>query len=119
MGGMLWFSVSCAPRHHWGNRGIENGDHGTALPYALGKKGMVEPRMGQNLVWFQMSAESTESLGKRQPFPGDVDVALYDEGFPYTHIPYHPWRSLMKEAVPACPNCFILWLLWMHMSYSG
>ena len=56
--------------------------------------------------------EGTERLEERRSSPGDIGTALFYESA-------HPWRFLMKEMVLACPNCFILWQMWKHTSYSG
>lgn len=56
-----------------------------------------------NRVWLLVSAESPEGLEER-PSPGDLGTALYNEGLPLST----PHRSLMKEILLACPNCFIV-----------
>lgn len=52
-------------------------------------------------MWFPVSLEG---LGERRPSPGDLDMALYDEGLPQ--------RSLMQK----CPYFFKLFYLMEDMN---
>lgn len=76
-------------------------------------KVMQNSGWGQNLVWFWVSAKSTQGLeGRRRPSPGDLGSVLYYKDTP------PPTVVLDEETNLACSNWFIWWWVRMYTPYS-
>lgn len=78
--GCCCFSIFSKHRHCWGLLRV----YGFMLVYVQSRKEIAELVTGQNLVWFQVSAETTEGLGKKRPSLGDLGKALSYECLPHT-----------------------------------
>lgn len=59
---MPWFSSPVCPDVSGDLKELRMVVPESGFLYMPGKKGMAEPHMGRNLVWFRVSAESTEGL---------------------------------------------------------
>ena len=57
--------------------------------------------VGQNLVWFFMSAKNMEGLEEERPSLGYLGVACYDKGLLQSLV------RILDERDGHCPNCFI------------
>ena len=72
---------------------------------------------GWNLVWFRMSAKSTEELEERRPSLGNLSKPLYDE-VPLPHpTPTLRWSLMKRQSLLV--QLFYLMAMWMYIPYSG